>query len=39
MTRFGQIAIALMILGGARQQTPLDTAAIDRALAPGQMLG
>ena len=39
MTRFGQIACALMILSGASQQTPLDTAAIDRALAPGTLQG
>ena len=39
MTKFGQIAFALMIFGGVSQQTPLDTAAIDRALASGQMQG
>lgn len=39
MVRIGQILCALVMASGTWQQTPLDTAAIDRALAPGQMQG
>jgi hypothetical protein len=39
VTKIGQFICALIFLHGTSQQTPLDTAAIDRALAPGQMQG